>query len=63
MCIRDSYKVEERMQELAAWADEADINVLEDNHAEIGVIASGAVYQLSLIHISRGSIWRFPPLK
>lgn len=39
------YKVEERMQELAAWADEADINVLEDNHAEIGVIASGAVYQ------------------
>lgn len=39
------YKVEERMQELAAWADEADINVLEDNHAEMGVIASGAVYQ------------------
>lgn len=39
------YKVEERMQELAVWADEADINVLEDNHAEIGVIASGAVYQ------------------
>ena len=39
------YKVEERMQELAACADEADINVLEDNHAEIGVIASGAVYQ------------------
>ena len=38
-------KVEERLQKLAAWADEAEINVLEDNHAEVGVIAAGAVYQ------------------
>ena len=39
------YKVEERTQKLSAWSDEADINVLEDNHSEVGVIASGAVYQ------------------
>lgn len=38
-------KVEERLQKLAAWADQAEINVLEDNHAEVGVIACGAVYQ------------------
>ncbi|MBS5622830.1 MAG: indolepyruvate ferredoxin oxidoreductase subunit alpha [Clostridium sp.] len=39
------YKVEERTQKLSAWSDEADINVLEDNHSEVGVIASSAVYQ------------------
>ena len=39
------YTVEERTQKLSAWSDEADINVLEDNHSEVGVIASGAVYQ------------------
>ncbi len=39
------YKVEERTQKLSAWSDEADINVLEDTHSEVGVIASGAVYQ------------------
>ena len=39
------YQVEERTQKLSAWSDEADINVLEDNHSEVGVIASGAVYQ------------------
>jgi indolepyruvate ferredoxin oxidoreductase alpha subunit len=37
--------VEERTKKLTAWAEQCEINRIEDNHSEIGVITSGAVYQ------------------
>ncbi|WP_050697265.1 indolepyruvate ferredoxin oxidoreductase subunit alpha [Anaeromassilibacillus senegalensis] len=39
------HKVEERLVKLADWAETSGINTVEDNGAEIGVIAAGAVYQ------------------
>ena len=37
--------VEERTKKLSQWAENCDINRVEDNHAKIGVIVSGATYQ------------------
>ncbi len=37
--------VEERTRKLTEWAEKCEINVIEDNHSQIGVIAAGAVYQ------------------
>lgn len=37
--------VEQRTADLARWAEACPINTVEDNGAEVGVIAAGAVYQ------------------
>ncbi len=37
--------VEERTDELTAWAETSPINRIEDNGSEVGVIAAGSVYQ------------------
>ena len=37
--------VEERTEKLAKWAESCEINRIEDNNSNIGVICSGAVYQ------------------
>ena len=37
--------MEERTRKLAAWAETAAINRIEDNGAKAGVIVSGAAYQ------------------
>ncbi len=37
--------VEERTQKLLAWAEQSEINRIEDNHSKTGVIAAGSVYQ------------------
>ena len=38
-------KVEQRLADIAAWAETSSINTAEDNGASVGVITSGAVYQ------------------
>ena len=37
--------VEERTKKLTAWAEQCEINQIEDNKTKIGVIVAGAVYQ------------------
>ncbi len=37
--------VEERTCKLTAWAEQCEINKIEDNRSKIGVIAAGVVYQ------------------
>lgn len=37
--------VEERTKKLSQWAENCDINRIENNNAKIGVIVSGAAYQ------------------
>ncbi len=46
LCKRAKHPlVEERTKKLSQWAENYDINRVEDNHAKIGVIVSGATYQ------------------
>ena len=37
--------VEERTKKLSDWAENCNLNVIEDNQSKIGVIAAGVVYQ------------------
>ncbi len=37
--------VEERTQKLFVWAEQSELNRIEDNHSKVGVIAAGSVYQ------------------
>lgn len=43
--IKKHVKVEEREAALALWAETCEINRIEDNHSDIGVIVAGSVYQ------------------
>ena len=39
------HAVEARTEKLREWSEASGINTLEDNHAEIGIITAGVVYQ------------------
>lgn len=39
------HAVEARTEKLREWSEASDINTLEDNHAKVGIITAGVVYQ------------------
>lgn len=68
--IRRHVDVEKRMEALSAYAEETDLNTIEDNGAEIGVISSGISYMYakealgsSVNYLKLGMVYPMPTEK